>query len=147
MIGLNSRSSAPVAVIGGSGFYDFLSSPSQIYIQTPFQDQPITLLYQQLDDKEVYFLPRHGIGHSIPPHMINFKANLFALHKLGISRIIATNAVGSLRVNIPPRSLVILDQFIDFRGPITYFDGHFSLTYSSGKILSGVTPADAIAVI
>ncbi len=136
------RSSDSYAVIGGSGFYDLFSSPKEVSIQTPFQDKPVILYYQEIEGRKLYFLPRHGKNHSIPPHLINFKANLYALFKLGISRAVATSAVGSLRSDIPPGSIVILNQFIDFRGPITYFDGEFTITYLSGKTLSGVIHLD-----
>lgn len=70
------------------------------------------------------FLPRHGVGHTIAPHEVNYRANIAALVELGITGAIATNAVGSLRLDLPPGSLVLLDDFIDFTRarPLTYFD-------------------------
>ncbi|NHJ00815.1 MAG: S-methyl-5'-thioadenosine phosphorylase [Candidatus Heimdallarchaeota archaeon] len=139
---LDSSSSIVYAIIGGSGFYDFLSSPTKIQVETPFKKESITLYRQTLNENVVYFLPRHGLNHSIPPHMINYKANLFALHKLNVSRIIATCAVGSLKHDLSPGNLVVLDQFIDFVRPLTYFDGKFSLRFPSGSTVSGVTHLD-----
>ncbi|MFX1424320.1 MAG: MTAP family purine nucleoside phosphorylase [Promethearchaeota archaeon] len=131
-----------ICVIGGSGFYDFLEEPLEISVMTPFDSRAITIYHQERDGKNLYFLPRHGGKHSIPPHKINFKANLFALHLLSIPRVIATSAVGSLRDSINPGDYVILDQFIDFVRPLTFFDGDFSIEFPQGIKKSGVVHLD-----
>lgn len=131
-----------ICIIGGSGFYDFLPNPSEVFIQTPFSSSPIKLYKDKLMEKDIFFLPRHGEGHTIPPHGINFKANIFALHSLSISRVISTSAVGSVRNSIKPGNYVILDQFIDFIRPITYFEGDFSIEFPDGNKLEGVVHTD-----
>lgn len=92
--------------------------------------------------QQVAFVPRHGVGHTLAPHEINHRANILALQALGAARVIATNAVGSLRANLPPGSLVLVGDFIDFtrRRPVTLFEGadgpvrHLDMTepYCSG---------------
>ncbi|MFX0123927.1 MAG: MTAP family purine nucleoside phosphorylase [Candidatus Hodarchaeota archaeon] len=129
-------------IIGGSGFYDFLEEPSKVSIATPFDSKPVIIYQQEFKEKTLYFLPRHGGHHSIPPHKINFKANIFALHSLAIPRVIATSAVGSLRTLINPGDYILLDQFIDFVRPITFFDGDFRVEFQEGIIKSGVVHLD-----
>jgi 5'-methylthioadenosine phosphorylase len=131
-----------ICIIGGSGFYDFLSNPTELAVQTPFKSEPVVLYSDEIDGKKIFFLPRHGTGHSIPPHRINYKANIFALHLKGITRVITTSAVGSVDLSIKPGSYVILDQFIDFIRPLTYFENDFSVTFNENKQLSGVIHTD-----
>ncbi len=131
-----------VCIIGGSGFYDFLQDPSKISISTPFDSKSVIIYRQELEGKILYFLPRHGGKHSIPPHKINFKANVFALHSLAIHQVIATSAVGSLRASIKPGDYVLLDQFIDFVRPLTFFDGDFNVELQQGTKISGVIHLD-----
>ena len=131
-----------VCIIGGSGFYDFLPAPKEVAIKTPFDKIPVQILEQIVDRRSVFFLPRHGGKHSIPPHKINYKANIFALHKLGVRRVLSTNAVGSLNESMKPGDYVILDDFIDFAFPITFFEDGFEVSFNSGKTLSGVIHLD-----
>ncbi len=102
------------AIIGGSGFSKkgFKGAVEKRTVDTPYGDVVVNLI--ELSGKRGYFLPRHGEGHSFPPHQIPYKANIFALKKLGVERIIALSAVGSMNLDMPPGSLVIPDQFIDF---------------------------------
>jgi 5'-methylthioadenosine phosphorylase len=132
----------PVCIIGGSGFYDFLTDPEEVSVETPFSPTPVILYVDTIKSQKVYFLPRHGKGHSIPPHGINFKANVFSLHLLNISRVLSTSAVGSVQPSIKPGSYVLLDQFIDFIRPLTFFDGEFSIKFPNSKTLSGVVHTD-----
>ena len=131
-----------VCVIGGSGFYDFLEEPDRISIATPFDSKPIIIYHQEYDRKNLYFLPRHGTGHSIPPHRINYKANIYALHKLSISQVLSTSAVGGLRSFLHPGDYVLFDQFIDFARSLTFFDGDFNINFSQGTHVSGVVHLD-----
>jgi 5'-methylthioadenosine phosphorylase len=114
------------AIIGGSGFY---SVPGCTLIEKqPVQTKygEVTLfIYRNKDGMEFAFLPRHGEGHTCPPHMINYRANIAALKQAGVERIIAVASVGSLRAHIRPGDFVLLDQFIDFTKsrPSTFFDG------------------------
>ena len=132
----------PVCIIGGSGLYGFLPNPKELLVQTPFCSDPVILYSDKIDGQQIYFLPRHGKGHSIPPHKINFKANVFALHKKSVSRVISTSAAGSVRSSIEPGTYVLLDQFIDFIRPLTYFENDFEVTFEKGEKLNGVVHVD-----
>lgn len=125
--GAGPGSQGPVqwALIGGTGVYDpeLLAEPQEQIITTPYGDALVTVgLYQ---GRPMAFLPRHGPGHKVPPHLINYRANIWALHHLGVERIIATNAVGSLREEMAPGDLVLCDQFLDFTHSrdATFFTG------------------------
>jgi 5'-methylthioadenosine phosphorylase len=104
-----------IGVIGGSGLYQMegLGRIREIVVKTPFGKPSDTLIRGRLGDTDLIFLPRHGRGHRWMPTEINFSANIFALKKLGVERIISVSAVGSLREDIAPGHLVIPDQFID----------------------------------
>ncbi len=131
-----------ICIIGGSGFYDFLDNPQEKEILTPFSSNPVIIYHQEIDGNTLYFLPRHGGKHSIPPHMINFKANIYALHSLKVNRVLATSAVGSITQSFHPGDYVILDQFIDFVRPITFFNGTFSVEFPNKVTLAGVIHID-----
>jgi 5'-methylthioadenosine phosphorylase len=116
----------PIGVIGGSGLYRLAASASSRAISTPYGDPSDSVAVSVIGEVEVAFLPRHGRGHTIPPHRINHRANIWALHALGVRRVIAPAAVGSLRVDMAPGDVVICDQFIDHTGSrhqTTFFDG------------------------
>lgn len=102
-----------MAIIGGTGLDALLSAAEQVRIGTP-HGLPPPISVGSVEGKKVAFLPRHGVHHSIPPHRINYKANLYALLELGVERIIAVNAVGAIDVNLKPGDLVIPHDFIDF---------------------------------
>src|SRR5690625_2071855 len=93
------------------------------HVTTPYGD--VTVRVGSFEGHEIAFLARHGTGHSIPPHRINYRANIWALKSLGVQRIAATGAVGSLNPDYQPGSFVIVDQFLDWtKGrPSTFFDG------------------------
>lgn len=116
----------PVAIIGGTGVgqFDLDSPPEQRVVQTPYGDA----LAQtgMLHGKPVVFLARHGAGHKVPPHQINYRANIAALVTLGVRAVLATTAVGGLRIELKPGEFVLLDDLIDFtrdRTHKTFFDG------------------------
>lgn len=104
-----------IGIIGGSGLYDLpgLSGVKMVKMQTPFGDPSDELLTGTLGETEVVFVPRHGRGHRLLPQEINFRANLWALKKLGVTRVISVSAVGSMKEEIEPGHLVVPDQFID----------------------------------
>lgn len=131
-----------IGIIGGSGLYEILKNPESTNIDTPFTKSPVIIQKEELHDRILYFLPRHGTGHNIPPHMINYKANIFALYKVGCDCVLSTNAVGSLRDDYNPGDYVVIDQFMDFVRPITFFDGSFSINLRSGEKLFGVVHTD-----
>ncbi|TFG09770.1 hypothetical protein EU538_03965, partial [Candidatus Thorarchaeota archaeon] len=100
-----------VSVIGGSGFYRFFEGRTEIK-NTPYgESSPITEF--QVNDETVFFLPRHGKGHSVPPHLVNYRANIYALRELDVTHIVATNAVGSCRTEMEAGHIVVPDQLID----------------------------------
>jgi 5'-methylthioadenosine phosphorylase len=105
-----------IGIIGGSGVYDITKQAENIekkIIKTPYGDSAEISLFE-IYGKNIAFMPRHSGDHSCPPHKINYRANIWGLHSLGVNQIIATNAVGSLDIKIHPGSLVVVDDFIDF---------------------------------
>ena len=116
---------AEIGVFGGSGFYTFSGGPRGVLAQTPFGKPSARITLSEVEGKKVAFLPRHGIHHEYPPHVVPYKANVYAFKKLGVTRIIAPNAVGSLRAEIGPGDLVFCDQFVDFTSGRdgTFYDG------------------------
>ena len=104
---------AEFGIFGGSGFYSFLENPEEVKIATPYGEPSDCLFFGKLEGKQVAFLPRHGRKHSIPPQKINYRANLWAMKELGVTRIISPCAVGSLQKEIKPGDFVISDQYID----------------------------------
>lgn len=114
-----------LAIIGGTGVYDprILSEIREEEVLTPYGD--VRLRVGVYGGEEVAFLARHGAGHSVPPHRINYRANIWALKRLGAERVIATTAVGSLNPEMKPGHFVITDQFLDFTSgrAATFYDG------------------------
>jgi len=117
--------SARIAIIGGTGVYDpeILDDVREERVETPYG--PVTVNLGRFEGLEVAFLARHGRGHQVPPHRVNYRANIYALALLGVERVIATNAVGSLRERYAPGHFVLPDQFLDFTHgrPATFFEG------------------------
>lgn len=119
----SSRKKAEIAIIGGTGLEALLKDAERVQIGTPYGIPP-QILIGTLHDRQVAFLPRHGRGHEVPPHKINYRANIYALHQLGVERIIATNAVGAINKNLKPGDLIVPHDFIDltrFR-PTTFYE-------------------------
>jgi 5'-methylthioadenosine phosphorylase len=118
---------AEIGIIGGSGVYDIsmLRDSREVKVYTPFGDTSDRVTLGDYDGRKIAFVPRHGKGHRIPPHMVNYRANIWALKQLGVSRIIAPSAVGSLQPDVKPGDLVFPDQFIDMtkRREYTFYDG------------------------
>ena len=116
-----------IGIIGGSGVYDpkILTNVKEIKTYTPYGQPSDNIILGELEGKKVAFLPRHGRGHKIPPHKINYRANIWALKELGVKWVISVSAVGSLRLDYKPGDFVIPDQFIDMtKGrEYTFFDG------------------------
>ncbi len=110
---MTSASRPEIAVIGGSGFYEFLHAPEQIEVSTPYGEPSALVAVGRLGDRYVAFLPRHGRHHEFPPHRVNYRANLWALRSLGVRRVIAPCAVGSLQPQLGPGALVVPDQLVD----------------------------------
>jgi len=104
---------ADVGVYGGSGFYSFLDNVKEIEIETPYGKPSDKIALAEIEGKRVAFLPRHGKQHTYPPHLIPYRANIEAMRKLGVKKIIGPTASGSLQPHIKPGDFVICDQFID----------------------------------
>lgn len=104
-----------VGVIGGSGIYDIagLEEARWVAAESPFGRPSDDILTGRLDGQPIAFLPRHGRGHRIPPSQLNYRANIDALKRLGVTEIVSMSAAGSLRKSLPPGTFVIVDQFID----------------------------------
>ena len=116
---------AEIGVFGGSGFYSFFSEAEEVNVRTPFGKPSGAVTLSRVGGKNVAFLPRHGLHHEFPPHMVPYRANIVALKQLGVSRIIGPNAVGSLKAEIEPGDLVFCDQFVNFTSgrKDTFYDG------------------------
>ncbi len=114
-----------IGIIGGSGLYNLLENPKSFDIDTPFGNPSSQVEVGKINGVEVAFIPRHGKKHTIPPHKVNYRANIWALNSLGVKRIIGINAVGSLKEELKPGHVVIPDQFIDFtrKRDLTFYDG------------------------
>jgi len=104
---------AEIGVIGGSGFYDFLTGSEHISMTTPFGDPSDDVVIGDLEGRPVAFLARHGQGHRFPPHRVNYRANLWALRAVGVRQVLAPCAVGSLRPERGPGTIVVPDQVVD----------------------------------
>lgn len=128
-------SQVEIGVFGGSGFYSLLENVTEVKVDTPYGPPSDAIMLAEVHGRKVAFLPRHGRSHTIPPHKINFRANVWAFHKLGVRAVISPCAVGSLQAHIAPGDFVLADQFIDRTNgrADTFFDG---------PIVSHVSPAD-----
>lgn len=124
---MTKESSAEVAVIGGTGVYDpgILEGVRRVKVYTPYGAPSDLVTLGTHGGSRIAFIPRHGPGHQIPPHRINSRANIWALRNLGVQRIVASSAVGSLRDDYEPGDFVIIDQFIDRtkRRADTFYEG------------------------
>jgi 5'-methylthioadenosine phosphorylase len=116
------KNQAEIGIIGGSGFYEFLACPAKpggrsrgkwIDVKTPYGKPSDKIFLGEYKGKKIAFLPRHARGHKIPPHKINYRANIWAMKELGVKIIIAPSAVGSLRAKIKRGDFVIPNEFID----------------------------------
>ena len=109
------RDSAEIAIIGGSGLYDqdLLEDSREVKVHTPYGRTSDLITLGNYGGKKIAFLPRHGRGHLIPPHKVNYRANIWALKELGVKRILSSNACGSLSQEHWPGDIIVLDQFID----------------------------------
>ena len=132
-----------IGIIGGSGFYDL--GERETTISTRFGNVNVAVL--QKKGVEIFFISRHQKGHKVPPHKIDYHANILAFHKLKVEAILATNAVGSLYQEIPPGTIVIPHDIIDLTKTrsYTFFNGEFEATIG-GKTKKGVVHTDVSQV-
>src|SRR5690554_866789 len=122
---MNTDIKAEIGVFGGTGFYSLLDNVEELEVNTPYGRPSDKITLTEIHGKRVAFLPRHGKDHSFAPHKIPFRANVFAMKKLGVKSIIAPTSSGSLQPHMHPGDFVICDQFIDRtkNREDTFFDG------------------------
>lgn len=108
-----SPAQADIGIIGGSGFATFVEVAETVFVDTAWGPTSSPVTIAAVDGVRVAFLPRHGVGHSLPPHRINYRANIDAMRQLGVGALLAPFAAGSLQPNIHPGDLVVVDQFVD----------------------------------
>lgn len=126
---------AEIGVFGGSGFYSLLENVREVKIDTPYGAPSDALFLATVNGRKVAFLPRHGRNHTLPPHMINFRANVWAMRSLGVQAIISPCAAGSLQKHVEPGHFVVCDQFVDRTSgrKDTFYDG---------PIVTHISPAE-----
>jgi len=131
-------SSAEIGVFGGSGFYSFLDDAEEAVVDTPYGPTSDRFVIGDVGGKRVAFMPRHGRTHSLPPHAIPYRANLWAMKELGVRRVIGPCASGSLSKELPPGTFVVCDQFVDrTSGRVqTFYDGPIVTHLSSAETYS-----------
>ena len=124
---MSNKPIAEIGIFGGSGFYSLLDNVEEIKIDTPYGAPSDSVFLAEVSGRKIAFLPRHGRRHTIPPHMVNYRANVWAFHKLGVKAVISPCAAGSLQAHVKPGDFVVCDQFVDrtngrkdtfFEGPI-----------------------------
>ncbi len=137
VLGVKPPVQAEIGVIGGSGLYDpgIVENATEVKVYTPFGQPSDNIIVGEVKGRRVAFLPRHGRGHRIPPHRINYRANIWALKALGVKWVISVSAVGSLREDYRPGDLVVPDQFIDMTKKREY-------TFFEGPVVAHVSMAD-----
>src|SRR5579862_1660584 len=124
---------AEIGVFGGSGFYSFLENTKEVRVETPYGAPSDKFTIGEIAGRKVAFLPRHGREHQLPAHVVNYRANIYAMRELGVTRILGPCAVGSLQASVPRESFVICDQFVDRTSgrKDTFYDGPITTHISS----------------
>ena len=128
-------SKADIGVFGGSGFYSLLDEVREVKVDTPYGPPSDAVFLAEVGGRKVAFLPRHGRNHTIPPHKINYRANVWAMRSLGVQAVISPCAAGSLQKEVEPGSFVVCDQFVDRT------NGR-SDTFYDGPIVTHISPAN-----
>lgn len=129
------QNQAEIGVFGGSGFYSLLENVREVKVDTPYGPPSDSVFLATVGGRKVAFLPRHGRHHTIPPHMVNYRANVWAMRSLGAKAIISPCAAGSLQKHVEPGHFVVCDQFVDRTSARkdTFYDG---------PVVTHVSPAD-----
>jgi 5'-methylthioadenosine phosphorylase len=129
------KDAAEIGVFGGSGFYSLIDGCREVKVETPYGPPSDLVALGEIAGRKVAFLPRHGKSHSLPPHVINYRANAWAMKELGVTRIVGPCAAGSLKASVKPGDFVVSDQLVDrttgrkdtfYDGPVTT---HVSFAY------------------
>ena len=126
---------AEVGVFGGSGFYSLLEGVREVKVDTPYGPPSDAVMLATVAGRKVAFIPRHGRHHTIPPHMVNYRANVWAMRSLGVQAVISPCAAGSLQKHVEPGSFVVCDQFVDRTS------GRRD-TFYDGPIVTHISPAE-----
>jgi len=132
---MENKKLATIGVFGGSGFYKFLDNIEEVRVETPYGMPSDNLLIGTIGSHKVAFMPRHGRNHAILPHMINYRANVWAMKSVGVERVFSPCAAGSLQKEVKPGDFVICDQFVDWT------DGRKS-TFFEGPVVTHPSAAD-----
>ncbi len=121
---MTEKNLAQIGIFGGSGFYKFLDDIREVNIDTPYGKTSDALMLGTIAGKKVAFMPRHGRNHSIAPHKVNYRANVWAMKEIGCTRVISPCAAGSLQKHVKPGDIVFCDQYVNWTNgrPDTYFD-------------------------
>lgn len=142
-------SKAEIGIFGGSGFYSLLEGVREVKVDTPYGPPSDSVMLATVSGRKVAFLPRHGRSHTIPPHKINYRANVWAFRSLGVQAVISPCAAGSLQLHFEPGSFAVCDQFVDrTNGRIdTFYDGPIVTHISPAETYSPVLRELAIKTI
>lgn len=140
---------AEIGVFGGSGFYSLLEDVREVKVDTPYGPPSDSFFLATVAGRGVAFLPRHGRTHSIPPHRINYRANVWAMRSLGVKAVISPCAAGSLQPHVEPGDFVVCDQFVDRTRtrPHTFYDGPIVTHLSSAETYDPTLRSLAIQTI
>jgi 5'-methylthioadenosine phosphorylase len=140
---------AEIGVFGGSGFYSLLDDVREVKVDTPYGPPSDSIFLAEVAGRRVAFLPRHGRRHTIPPHRINYRANVWAMKALGVKAVISPCAAGSLALHVKPGDFVVCDQFVDRTSgrADTFYDGPIVTHLSSAEPYDPILRALAIETI
>lgn len=140
---------AEIGVFGGSGFYSLLEDVREAKVDTPYGPPSDSFFLATVAGRRVAFLPRHGRRHTIPPHRINYRANVWAMRSLGVRAVISPCAAGSLQLHVEPGHFVVSDQLVDRTNgrPDTFFDGPIVSHVSAAEIYDPTLRSIALEVI
>jgi 5'-methylthioadenosine phosphorylase len=146
---MNVADTAEIGVFGGSGFYSLLEDVREVKVDTPYGAPSDSIFLAEIAGRRVAFLPRHGRRHTIPPHEINYRANVWAMKALGVKAAISPCAAGSLQVSVKPGDFVVCDQFVDRTSgrADTFYDGPIVTHLSSAETYDPTLRRLAIATI
>ncbi len=140
---------AEIGVFGGSGFYSLLDDVREVKVDTPYGPPSDSFFLATVGGRPVAFLPRHGRRHTLPPHKVNYRANVWAMRSLGVKAVISPCAAGSLQLDVRPGDFVVADQFVDRTNgrADTFFDGPIVSHVSSADPYDPTLRSIAIEVI
>lgn len=140
---------AEIGVFGGSGFYSLLEDVREVKVDTPYGAPSDSFFLAEVAGRRVAFLPRHGRRHTIPPHRVNYRANVWAMRSLGVKAVVSPCAAGSLQRHVEPGHFVVADQFVDRTNgrADTFFDGPIVTHVSAADIYDPVLRRLAVETI